>query len=678
VAFADGASAVPPDVRYVVTLDADTRLTRGSAVRLVGTMAHPLNRPHVDPVESRVIEGYGLLQPRVTASLPTRSEGSLFQRIFSGLAGIDPYASTVSDVYQDLFHEGSYTGKGIYDVDAFEAALAGRVPENALLSHDLFEGIFARAGLVTDVEFFEEFPAHYEAAAARQHRWARGDWQLLPWVLGHARDGESRLARTRIPSIGLWKLLDNLRRSLSAPAALLTLLVGWALPGPLPVAWTAFVLATIGIPVLLPVLVDIVPRRRGIAKRMHARAVATDLVLALSQVALAVTMLAHQAWLMIDAVVRSLTRLYVTRRRLLEWMPAARARSGLDLTLKGVYARLANAPLLAAIAAVIVLLVHPTALAVAAPFLFLWVISPAVALWVSLPPRDAGASSLSAEDARTLRLIARRTWHFFETFVGSEDHALPPDNFQEEPNPVVAHRTSPTNMGMYLLSIVAAHDLGWIGTIEMVERLEATMETISQLERFRGHFYNWYETRDLRPLEPKYVSSVDSGNLAGHLLAMSNACRELIDRPLLDARVQAGILDAVLLARAMVGALGDQHRSDLVSRRHLDDALAAFATGLESIPSTPGQWSSRLGELQARADTMVDVARALLGDGADPAGRELLAWAEAARACVASHTRDLALVPASRAPPARHRTGRACRDASSSRGRYQARTRSSS
>ena len=382
---------------------------------------------------------------------------------------------------------------------------------------------------------------------------------------------------------------------------------------------------------------------------MHARAVATDLVLALSQVALAVTMLAHQAWLMIDAVVRSLTRLYVTRRRLLEWMPAARARSGLDLTLKGVYARLANAPLLAAIAAVIVLLVHPTALAVAAPFLFLWVISPAVALWVSLPPRDAGASSLSAEDARTLRLIARRTWHFFETFVGSEDHALPPDNFQEEPNPVVAHRTSPTNMGMYLLSIVAAHDLGWIGTIEMVERLEATMETISQLERFRGHFYNWYETRDLRPLEPKYVSSVDSGNLAGHLLAMSNACRELIDRPLLDARVQAGILDAVLLARAMVGALGDQHRSDLVSRRHLDDALAAFATGLESIPSTPGQWSSRLGELQARADTMVDVARALLGDGADPAGRELLAWAEAARACVASHTRDLALVPASRA-----------------------------
>ena len=647
VPFADGGPAVPLDVRYVVTLDADTRLTRGTAVRLVGTMAHPLNRPRFDPVESRIIEGYGLLQPRVTSSLPTRSEGSLFQRIFSGPSGIDPYASTVSDVYQDLFHEGSYTGKGIYDVDAFESALAGRVPENALLSHDLFEGIFARAGLVTDVELFEEFPSHYEVAAARQHRWARGDWQLLPWVLGHARDGSGRLVRTGLPLIGKWKLLDNLRRSLSAPAAFLTLLVGWTLPGALPVVWTSFVLASIAIPAFLPFFLGIVPRRRGIAKRMHARAVAMDLVLAVSHVAVAVTMLAHQAWLMIDAVVRSLARLYVTRRRLLEWVPAARSRSGVDLTLKGVYVRLASAPVLAGIAAVIVLRARPAAAGVATPFLFLWALSPAVALWLSSPPRDAGAPSLSAENARTLRLIARRTWRFFETFVGAEDHALPPDNFQEEPNPVVAHRTSPTNLGMALLSTVTARDLGWIGIIEMVERLEATLGTMSRLERFRGHFYNWYGTRDLRPLEPKYVSSVDSGNLAGHLLALSNACRELIDRPLLGARVLAGILDAVLLARASVEALGDQRRSELVSRKHLDDALTVFAAGLESVPSTPVQWSARLVELQASADTVVDVARALLGDGADTADREILAWAEAARACVASHARDLELVPVS-------------------------------
>ncbi len=647
VPFPDGASPMPPDIRYVITLDADTRLTRGAAVRLVGTMAHPLNRPRLDPAESRVVEGYGLLQPRITSSLPTRSDASLFQRIFSGPSGIDPYASAISDVYQDLFHEGSYTGKGIYDLDVFEAALAGRVQENALLSHDLFEGIFARAGLVTDIELFEDFPSHYEVAAARQHRWARGDWQLLPWVLGHARDGSGRLVRTSIPAIGKWKLLDNLRRSLSSPAAFLTLLVGWTLPGASPAVWTSFVLASIAIPALLPFFLGIVPRRRGIAKRMHAHAVAMDLALAVSHVAVAVTMLAHQGWLMIDAVVRSLARLYVTRRRLLEWMPAARARSGLDLTLKGVYTRLASAPALAGGAAAIVLLAHPASASIATPFLFLWAFSPAVALWVSLPPRGAGTPSLSAENVRTLRLIARRTWRFFETFVGPEDHELPPDNFQEEPRPVVAHRTSPTNLGMALLSTVAARDLGWIGTVDMVERLEATLGTMSRLERFRGHFYNWYDTRDLRPLEPKYVSSVDSGNLAGHLLALSNACRELIDQPLLDARVREGILDAVLLTRASVDALGDQRRPELVSRKHLDDALKTFAAGLESVPSTPVQWSARLVELQASADNVVDIARALLGEAPDTAEAEILAWADAARASVASHARDLELLPVS-------------------------------
>ena len=234
------APLVPSDVRYVITLDADTRLPRGAACRLVGTMAHPLNRPRFDPRVGRVVEGYAVLQPRVTPTLPTDREGSLFQRIFSGLAGMDPYASATSDVYQDLLGEGSYTGKGIYDVDAFEAALAGRVPENALLSHDLFEGTFARAGLVTDIEVFEEFPSHYEVAAARQHRWARGDWQLLPWIMGHARARAALGVARRIPLIGRWKMLDNLRRTLSAPAALLTLLIGWTLPFAAPLICTTF------------------------------------------------------------------------------------------------------------------------------------------------------------------------------------------------------------------------------------------------------------------------------------------------------------------------------------------------------------------------------------------------------------------------------------------------------
>ncbi len=268
--------APPAGVRYVITLDADTRMPRETARRLVGKMAHPLNHPRFDAGTRRVVEGYGVLQPRVTPSLPIGREGSLFQRIFSSMSGIDPYAAAVSDVYQDLFGEGSYTGKGIYDVDAFEAALDGRVPDSTLLSHDLFEGTFARAGLASDIEVVEEFPSRYDVAAARQHRWARGDWQLLPWILGRGDAATGERGKRALPLIGRWKMLDNLRRSLSAPASVVALLAGWALPLQAAVVWTGFILSTIALSTLLPVLSAIVPRRARITARSHLRALAAD------------------------------------------------------------------------------------------------------------------------------------------------------------------------------------------------------------------------------------------------------------------------------------------------------------------------------------------------------------------------------------------------------------------
>jgi cyclic beta-1,2-glucan synthetase len=640
------ASMVSSGVRYVITLDADTRLPRGVACRLVGTMAHPLNRPRFDPRVGRVVEGYALLQPRVTPTLPTDREGSLFQRISSGPAGIDPYASAVSDVYQDLFGEGSYIGKGIYDIDAFEAALAGRVPENALLSHDLFEGVFARAGLVTDIELFEEFPSNYEVAVVRQHRWARGDWQLLPWIIGDAPAASDAPIRTSIPLIGRWKMLDNLRRTLFAPAAFLTLLAGWTLPFAAPSIWTTFVLACIAIPALLQVLIGAIPRRRGISKRSHARAVGTDLMLAASHVGLTVTLLAHQAWLMTDAIVRTLTRVYVTRGKLLEWVTAAQAKSGLDLSLRSSYRRMSAAVALAFAAVILVAFQSREVWPIAAPFALVWALSPMIAYWISLPPRAAATQPLSEEDVRTLRLTARRTWRFFETFVGPDDHALPPDNFQEEPTPVVAHRTSPTNIGLYLLSIIAARDFGWIGAVAAIERLEATLGTMKGLERFRGHFYNWYDTRDLRPLDPKYISSVDSGNLAGHLVALGQASREMIDGPLLDPHALMGIGDAILLLRQSARAIVDDRRTQTVTRKHLNEALDALTGALSPVPVSVGDWVLRLTELGARADTMTDIARTLTAERGETADSELVAWAEALRAVIESHARDLdAVIP---------------------------------
>ena len=315
-------------VRYVITLDADTRLPRGAASRLVGTMAHPLNRPRFSARDGRVLEGYALVQPRITPSLPTDREGSLSQRIFSGPAGIDPYSAAVSDVYQDLFHEGSYTGKGIYDIDAFESAMAGKVSENSVLSHDLFEGIFARVALATDIELFDEFPSRYEAVTARQHRWARGDWQLLPFLFGRGRSRPGKRNPFIIPAIGRWKILDNLRRTLSAPAAFLTLIAGWLLPSASPWLWTGLILATVAIPALLPFFTGLYPRRKGISKRSHFRGVLSDLALGASQVGLTVTFLAYQAWLMSDAILRTLTRLFITHRNLLEWVTAAQSKFG--------------------------------------------------------------------------------------------------------------------------------------------------------------------------------------------------------------------------------------------------------------------------------------------------------------------------------------------------------------
>jgi cyclic beta-1,2-glucan synthetase len=614
-------SAPPIGVRYVITLDADTRMPREAARRLVGKMAHPLNHPRFDAATRRVVEGYGVLQPRVTPSLPIGREGSLFQRIFSSMSGIDPYAAAVSDVYQDLFGEGSFTGKGIYDVDAFEAALEGRVREGTLLSHDLFEGTFARAGLASDIEVVEEFPARYDVAAARQHRWTRGDWQLLPWIIGLAG---------ALPLIGRWKMFDNLRRSLSAPASVLALVAGWALPLQAAALWTGFVVSTIALATLVPLLEAIVPRGARTTMRSHLRALATDVQLALALTALQVVFLAHQAWLMGDAIGRTLYRLLVSRRHLLDWVTAGQSGVSPQLDLLGFYRQMSGGVAIGIAAAIVLWWIGSDAWPVAAPFVLAWIASPAIARWTSLSPRVAGRLPISPGEACALRLVARRTWRFFETFVTATDHWLPPDNFQEDPKPVVAHRTSPTNMGVYLLSAVSARDFGWAGTADTVERLEATLATMQGLARFRGHFFNWYGTRDLRPLEPQYVSSVDSGNLAGHLVALSSACREWIGRPLPEAELLAGIEDSLNLTREAVEACPEDRRTQTITRQQLTEALDALGAALRQ----------GIAQVGPQAATMLDIARTLASERGDEAGAEMLYWAEATQRSIESHRRD--------------------------------------
>ncbi len=590
---------VPAGVRYVVTLDADTRLPRDTVRRLVGKMWHPLNAPRLEEQSGRVVEGYAILQPRIASSLPLGYDGSRYQRLVSGAGGIDPYASAVSDVYQDLCGEGSYVGKGIYDVDAFEAALAGRVPENTLLSHDLFEGIFARAGLASDIELVDEYPARYAAATARSHRWVRGDWQLLSWVFGCGPAGVAGPRRS-ITMLGRWKMFDNLRRSLMAPASMITLVVAWTLPLPYAALWTAFVVAMLAIPNLPPLLAGLLPRHTGIALRSHVLAVAADVRLAAGRTALTLALLAHQAWLMCDAIVRTLHRLFVSRRNLLEWVTAQEQNSK-RLDVAGHYRLMAGA-LFISVAVLGLAAAGQVSLLFAVPFTLLWLSSPLLACWVSQPSRVAELQPVSGADAHALRLVARRAWHYFDTFVTPADNMLPPDKFQEEPRPVLAHRTSPTNLGLYLLSIVSARDLGWVGTADAVERLESTLATMSRLEQCHGHFFNWYDTQDLRPLEPRYVSSVDSGNLAAHLLTLANACEEMRAGTADPAQILAGIGDGQALARK-AGDEGSAETSvwvDATQRTiesHQRDLVPAPTAGADSL-------SQRLDALAATSRRM--------------------------------------------------------------------------
>ncbi|MFZ2100305.1 MAG: glucoamylase family protein, partial [Oricola sp.] len=563
---------VPTDVRYVITLDADTRLPRDAAIKLIGKMAHPLNRPRMNTDQQRVVGGYAILQPRVTPSLPVGREGSLYQRVFSSPGGMDPYAAAVSDVYQDLFGEGSYTGKGIYDVDAFEASLVGRIPESALLSHDLFEGIFARAGLASDIEVVEEFPSRYDVAAKRQHRWTRGDWQLLPWIF------RKRTDRHAITAVGLGKILDNLRRSLFAPALFVTLGLTWLLPMPSALWGGLFVLGAIAIPAFFPIAFSIVPRRSGIRMGSHFEKLGADIRLAAMQTALSFMFLPDQAWRMCDAILRTIARLYWTHRHMLQWTTAAQSAGAARLRIRGFYRQMAGGTGAGLLMAAGAGLLAPASLPLILPIAFFWLAAPAVALWSSRAPTVAGRLELAPAESDDLRRIARRTWRFFETFVTPEDNMPPPDNFQEDPDPAVAHRTSPTNIGLYLLSTAAARDFGWTGIAETIERLEACFDSLDKLARFNGHFFNWCDTRDLRTLDPAYISSVDSGNLAGHLIALANTCEEWMDAPF-EEDARTGMFDNLHLAAE---ALNGDKTSPLAI---LLNEIATLLTGAQALPA---------------------------------------------------------------------------------------------
>ncbi len=552
-------------VRFVITLDSDTQLPMGSAARLVGILAHPLNRAVFDEATGRVASGYTIVQPRIETS-PASLRETRFSRIFAGDVGFDIYTHAVSDTYQDLFASGIYCGKGIYDVDAFIRSVEGTVPENALVSHDLFEGVHGRTALASDVVLFEGHPQSYAAHARRLHRWVRGDWQLLPWLMPKVPSGRGGRIPNPLRVIDRWKIVDNLRRSLTSALILLLLVSAWTwIPGKPPI-WTLAALAVLAVPLLFALF--------GVRRRCSE---------AFSRYLLALAFLAHEAALVVDAMTRVIVRMSVTRKHLLEWTSAEHSafrlqgRSPRAVLWREMYA----SPLLALVIGALVAWARSSALVVAAPFLAMWFLAPEIALWVSQPPR-ARHEQLRPVDRQKLRRLARRTWLFFETFVGPGDQWLPVDNYQAEPNEQIAHRTSPTNIGMMLLSTLSAYDFGYLGPSELSLRLRSAFDTIERLSHYQGHLLNWYETRNLQPLLPRYVSTVDSGNFAGCLLALEQGCKEAVRAPVLRAQIWEGLADTLDVLQEVVDSTAG------TSKRGLGAVIERIRSALERGRDRPG------------------------------------------------------------------------------------------
>ncbi len=591
-----GATEDLSGIKYVITLDTDTQLPRDAAREFAGAMAHPLNCARFDEQQQRVTGGYGILQPRVAVSLPGTNR-SRYARLFGSEPGIDPYTRAVSDVYQDLFGEGSFIGKGIYDVDAFERSLKGRFPENRILSHDLLEGCHARAALLSDVQLYEEYPSSYSADVSRRHRWIRGDWQIASWLLprvpGNGADAAGARQQNPLSALSQWKILDNLRRSLIPAALTLLLLLGWSVLAA-SWFWTLVVVGIILLPPVIALMLNLLRKPEDMRLRQHLAAALRSALGHFAQAVLTLACLPYEAYFSLDAILRTNWRILVTQKQLLEWAPSGRSGGAGRSSLAAHYQSMWSAPLLSVAAAGYLAASTPATLETAGPLLFLWIASPAIAWWISQPLARREAR-LSAEKIAFLQTISRKTWAFFETLVGAEDHWLPPDNMQEHPLAVVAHRTSPTNMGLSLLANLSAYDFGYIPAGQLIERTANALATMRSLERHRGHFYNWYDTQSLQPLAPLYISSVDSGNLAGHLLTLRPGLLALADHKILGTRLFDGLFDTL---RVLVDTAADAPPAALLL---LDQLQKDLESAYDSRPATLLAAQTRLARLAVSA-----------------------------------------------------------------------------
>ncbi|MEO5892737.1 MAG: glucoamylase family protein, partial [Ferruginibacter sp.] len=593
-----GEEEIYTRIKYVITLDTDTQLPRDTAWKMVATLAHPLNHALYKEKKGRVTDGYSILQPRVSNSLPD-SNSSIYARIHGNEPGTDPYTRATSDVYQDLFKEGSFIGKGIYDIDAFEQAVKNKFPPNRILSHDLLEGCYARSGLISDVQLYEAYPTRYLTDMKRRHRWIRGDWQIASWVLPLVPKG---LRKNPLSLFSRWKIFDNLRRSIVPMCLLLLFIFGWVI-SPVPWFWTLAVTLIIIMPSIVNFIWELCWKPADVIFVQHLIYTLKGASNHFIQHLLDLVCLPYEVYSNTDAILRTLWRIVITKRNLLQWNPFSQnqqKKEGIDQSFFTMW----FAPFFSlAVFVYLVIYKSPITLLIALPILILWIASPLIAWWASHSFKGK-KDQLSATENLYLRKLGRKIWGFFENFVGEEDNWLPPDNYQQDPVDRIAHRTSPTNIGLALLCNLTAYDFGYIGPRQMVDRTSGTINTLLRMERYRGHLYNWYDTKTLMPLIPRYISTVDSGNLAGHLVTLKQGLLDVPDKEIISSCVFEGLSDTI-------GLLIDEYgRSEALQQfqEELQDIIQSGVRNLEEAKDFIDELEQSFAEVneQLKTDATTD------------------------------------------------------------------------
>lgn len=633
-----GDVATLRSVRFVLPLDTDTQLPREAARELIATLAHPLNRPQVDPETKRVTRGYAILQPRVANGLDG-ANASRYAAMMSGEAGIDPYTREVSDVYQDLFAEGSFIGKGIYDVDAFEESLDGRFPDNLLMSHDLIESCFTRSALVSDVQLVEDYPSSFLADMSRRHRWVRGDWQQWFWLLTKAPSASGEWIDNPITALGRWKLFDNIRRTIAMGALLGAVVLGWLLTPAAAVMWTLLLVGLLVVPSLIGFVLGLASKGTDAPLVAHVRSSFGNLGRAIGRSAVDLAVMPFDTYTAVDAAALSVRQMVFKQRGLMRWRTSGEAERTARRDLVGHLRAMWINPALALALGVWVIAAHlPNTALVAAvmPVLGLWAIAPIVAWWLS-QPRHGRARSMSRAQRRFMRRASRLCWRYFEVFVGPETNWLPPDNYQETDDFGLDARTSPTNLGMGLLANLTALDLGYISVGQLIDRTGKQFDAMERMEHYRGHFYNWYDTRTLAKLPPHYVSAVDSGNLAGHLLVTESGLRVLADQPIMPTGLLAGLTDTLAMAQDV--GKGDGYGVC----ESASPAPLSVVNAIEALASRIGGEAQTLADIAALLDTVAADAGAIRRtiESDAPQLGELLWWIGAIERHAAAQRNDL-------------------------------------